>query len=179
MAPRRLSPATIALAALLIALTTVLTFFPRIPLPAGGYFNFSDAIITFAGFVFGPWLAMIAGGVGTALADLYGYPQYAPFSLVAHGLEGLLIGLVAAGSKSVPRMLAGWLLGALAMVVTYFLADWIVLTGGTNWAPSVVNLPFNIVQAVGGLVVGLPLTLAIRQAYPQIEQLGRRRKWTE
>ncbi|HTP59223.1 MAG TPA: ECF transporter S component, partial [Spirochaetia bacterium] len=82
--------------AILAAVTTVFTIFIRIPSPARGYFNLGDVAVAFTAFTFGPVSALIAGGVGTALADLVGsYVQWAPISLVVHGLEGLVIGLIA------------------------------------------------------------------------------------
>ena len=92
---RRLTPAMIGLLAVLIALTAVFTLLIRIPTPARGYVNLSDVAITFAALTFGPWVGLIVGGLGTAIADLLaGYAPYAPISFVAHGLQGLLIGLI-------------------------------------------------------------------------------------
>jgi uncharacterized membrane protein len=49
---RVISPALIALSALLIALTTVFTLLVRVPVPATqGYVNLSDVAITFAGLI--------------------------------------------------------------------------------------------------------------------------------
>mgnify|MGYP001148847382 CR=1 FL=1 len=84
----------IGLLAVLIALIAVFTLLIRIPTPARGYVNLSDVAITFAGLAFGPWVGAIAGGIGTALADLLGgFAPYAPISFVAHGLQGFLVGL--------------------------------------------------------------------------------------
>ncbi len=176
MTSRAFSPARIALVALLIAITFVFTYVIRLPVIPGGYLNLSDVAVSFIGFIFGPWIAAISGGVGTALADLQGYPQYAPFSLLSHGLEGLLIGLIAGGRRSLPRMLLGWFLGSLAMIGGYFIADR-VLSG--TWALSIADVPGNTIQAVVGIVGGLPLTLAMRRAYPPIDRIGRARRWSE
>jgi hypothetical protein len=35
------------------------------------------------------------------------------------------------------------------------------------------------VQGIVGGVVGIPLALAVRRAFPEVEQLGRRRAWKE
>ena len=114
---RQISPAIIALVAVLIALTTVFTLLVTIPTPARGYVNLSDVAITFAGLIFGPWVGMVAGGVGTALADLLGgFAPFAPLSLVAHGLEGLLIGWLGRGQRTVGGMAIAWLAGSVAMV---------------------------------------------------------------
>ncbi len=69
----RFGAGRVALLAVMIAVTTVFTILIRVPIPATqGYFNFSDVAIVFASLAFGPWVGLVAGGVGTALADLVG-----------------------------------------------------------------------------------------------------------
>lgn len=174
----RLSPATIALAAVLIALTVVLTKVVQIPIPASqGYWNLSDAATAFAGFAFGPWIGFVAGGIGTAIADLLSgpYAVWAPISLLAHGLQGAVIGLVARRWKSLPGLIVAFVLGA-AMMIAGYLAGGTVLKG----APAALaEVPFNALQALVGGIVGIPLYLGVRAAYPAIERLGRRQTWTE
>jgi uncharacterized membrane protein len=173
----RYSPAMIALVALLIALTTVFTLLLRIPTPARGYANLSDVAITFSGLLFGPWVGAIAGGVGTALADLFGgYPFFAPLSLVAHGVEGLLIGLVGWRRRSVPVMILAWLAGTVAMVGIYLVGEGVFYTG---WAPALAEVPMNVLQGILGAIVGIPLALAVRRAYPAVDRLGHRPTWYE
>jgi uncharacterized membrane protein len=167
----------IALMAVLIALTAVFTVAIQIPIGAtGGYWNPSSIAITFAGLAFGPWVGGVAGGVGTAIADLVsGYAQFAPISLVAHGLEGFLIGWLGRGRRTVPGMVFAWSIGSLAMILTY-------LVGGAllkGWPASFAEVPFNVFQAIVGGLVGIPLVIAVRKAYPAIDQLGRPRTWTE
>lgn len=174
---RRATPAMIALIALLIALTTVFTLLVRIPTPARGYINLSDVAVTFSSLLFGPWVGAIAGGVGTALADLLGgFPFFAPLSLVAHGLEGFLIGYLGWRRRSVAALLLAWLVGTAAMVACYFVGEGLFYTG---WPPALAELPLNVLQGVAGAVVGIPLAMAVRRAYPAVEQLGRRRTWEE
>ena len=59
------------LTALMIALVTVTTLTVRVPVGAG-YFNLSDGMIYLVAFLFGPITGFLAGGVGTALADMAG-----------------------------------------------------------------------------------------------------------
>ena len=178
MNDRRLSPAVIALAALLIALTTVFTLVVRVPVPATqGYVNLSDVAITFAGLAFGPWVGLAAGGVGAALADLLGgYSQFALLSLVAHGLEGLLIGWLGRGRRRVFAMILAWIPGAVAMIASYFLGEGLFLTG---WPAALAEVPLNAFQVLIGAVVGIPLVLAVRRAYPPVDRIGQRQTWTE
>jgi len=58
-----------------------------------GFFNLGETMVYTAALLGGPIIGAIAGGVGSALADLYlGYPHYAPGTLVIKGIEGFLVG---------------------------------------------------------------------------------------
>jgi uncharacterized membrane protein len=167
------NPLFYALTAMLIAVTTVFTLLVRIPIPATqGYINFSDVATFFSGFTFGPLVGGLAGGVGAAIADLIGgYAQFAPLTLLAHGLQGVLAGLI--GRKGTwLALILGWLAGTCAMVGIYLLGEGLILTTFPN---AVVEAPFNLLQnAVGGLI-GIPLFFAVRRAYPAILQFGLRK----
>jgi len=177
MQQSRAEPRTVAVTAVMIAVVAVFTLFIRIPIPATeGYFNFSDVAIYFTAFTFGPWVGLVAGGVGACLADIVGgFPQFAILSLIAHGLEGFVAGYVGRGA-GLGRMLLGWLLGAIVMILVYFLGEALVLTG---LGPALTEAPFNAVQNVAGAIVGIPLTLAVRRAYPPVAQIGGGRTWKE
>ena len=175
---RSLSAALIALTAVMIAVTAVFTLLVRVPIPATqGYFNFSSVAITFAGLAFGPWVGLIAGGLGTGLADVVGgYAQWAGISFFAHGLYGLLVGYFGR-RRTASGILLGWVLGSLVMVGIYYLGAAAILIG--DWAVPLVEVPINLVQAAAGAIVGIPLFYAVRRAYPMLDQIGRRATWTE
>lgn len=174
---RGLATRDIGLIAVLTALTVVFTLLIRIPTPARGYINLSDVAITFTGLAFGPWYGMIVGGLGTGLADLIGgYAAFAPLSLLAHGAEGLLIGLIGGGSRSIPRMIGAWAAGAAAMVGIYLVGEGLFYTG---WPLAIAEVPANIFQAAVGALVGIPLVIAVRRAYPRLDQIGRPPTWIE
>lgn len=163
------SPALrVASVAILAAVTAVFTLFIRVPSPARGYFNLGDVAVAFSAYTFGPLTALIAGGVGTALADLIGsYVQWAPISLVVHGLEGLLIGLIARirpGRIGISG--AAGAVGIVVMVGGYF-AGGILLTG---IGPALAEVPGNIVQSAAGVILGVPLSLAVARAYPPVRR---------
>ena len=126
---------------LLAAATAALTFIVRVPIPGtGGYLNIGDIAVIFCGLFLGKKYGAIAGGVGSALADLIGgFFIFAPITLVAKGLEGFLAGLIGdmkvggeklgavssrrfsegfAGKKKVVMFLLP--VAGLAMVSTYF-----------------------------------------------------------
>lgn len=163
----------IVLSGVMIALVAVFTLAIRVPFPlTQGYFNFSDVGVFLAAFAFGPWMGLIAGGVGTALADIAGgYLIYAPLTLVAHGLQGLVAGAVARRDDSVLSMTVGWGLGAAVMVSGYFLGEAFVLRMGVG-AAAAEAVAINIPQVVVGGLVAVPLVAAVRRGYPPILRWG-------
>ena len=166
---------TIAAAAIMAAVVTVFTAVVQVPNPAsGGYFNLSDVAIIFAAVTFGPWVGLIAGGLGTAIADLYlGYAQYAPISFIAHGGEGLLAGLIAVRRPS--WLIPAWLVGVVFMMAGYFVGD--TFLNGTAAAVTAL-LAANWIQALAG-VLGLALYYGVRAAYPPIAAWRSARVWQE
>lgn len=164
----------LALLAIMVAVTAVFTLLVRVPIPGTpGYFNFSDVAITFTAVTFGGLPGLVAGGLGAAIADLLGgYPQWAVLTLLAHGLEGWVMGILA-GRRTLSRLVIAWLAGSLTMIAIYFLGEGLVLTG---WGPAITELPYNAVQALAGGVVGIPLYYAVRRAYPPVMRLAGRQE---
>ena len=161
----------IAIVAVMIAVTAVFTMLVRVPIPATqGYFNFSDVAVYFAAFTFGPIVGLVAGGVGAAIADLLGgFPQWAVLTLLAHGAQGLVAGLLGWRRGALGMVLA-WLAGTVAMAGIYFLGEGLLLMG---WGPAVLEIPTNLLQNVVGGLVGIPLFLAVRRVYPAVTELAR------
>lgn len=174
----KLRAPTIAIAAIMIAITAVFTLVVRVPIPATqGYVNFSDVATFFAALTFGPWIGFVAGGVGAALADILGgYAQFALVILFAHGLQGFVAGALGRG-KGLPGLVVAWLGGAAAMVVIYLVGEAVFL--GMGWGAAIAEVPPNLVQNVVGGVVGIPLFYAVRRAYPPITRMGKPTEWRE
>lgn len=168
----------LTLTALLIALTTVATMVIRIPVPATqGYINLGDSMVYISALLFGPITGLLAGGIGSALADLLGgFSQFAPYTLVIKGLEGLLVGLlswrlVRRLSPTAGSILAAGVaivIGGGAMVSGYFVAEAYLLKLGVQAAAA--EVPGNIFQVVGGLVVAIPAALILRNLVPSTRQ---------
>ena len=166
----------VASIAVLSAITAIFTIAVRIPIaPTRGYINLGDVAIFFAAFIFGPVTAFIAGGLGTAIADVVGgFGQWAPISFVVHGLQGFVIGLVynlllkkeeTAGSGNfLIQGLFTFLSGAAVMVSGYFAAGVFMVGAGA----AAVEIPGNIFQNIAGVIGGIALTAAVRKAYPPV-----------
>jgi energy-coupling factor transport system substrate-specific component len=180
---------TIAITGIMIAVVAVFTRSIMVPIGTG-FFNFSDVAIYFAAFAFGPWIGFVAGGVGAALADIsLGYSQFALLTFFAHGLEGLVAGYLGWEGSRVARfvgkgdtrlrMLLGWLAGTVVMVGLYFVGEAAVPAMWGGLPQALTEWPFNLLQNVAGGIVGIPLVLAVRRAYPPITQMGLGATWKE
>lgn len=159
------------LTALMAALIFVLTTVPRIPVPAtGGYIHLGDAGIAFAACAFGPWVAMASGGLGTALADLMGFPQWAVFSLIVHGLQGLALGIVFRKGLNWLTAVVASVISIVIVVAGYFLAGTLL----ESTATAVLEIIPNTIQALSAGLIGIPLYWAVRRAYPALEAYSER-----
>jgi len=140
----------------LTVMVMIATVLVRIPVPGGGYFNLGDVVIIFSG-LFGGWKAgLIAGGFGSAFADLIGFPVFAPVTLLVKGLEGLVAGLAKPDVKWQTYLFPA--IAVIIMVAGYFFGCWIFPNLG--FAVAVADLPVNIVQAAAGYFGGIALHLA-------------------
>ena len=137
------SAINIALLAIMTALATIMTIVIQIPYPGtSGYFNFGDTMVMLAGLLLGPVGGFVAGGFGSALADVAtGYTFYAPITFIVKGFEGMAVGYL--GSKARDnvkvngRDILAVIVGSIIMLTGYFIAQ---------------VLLFDIVVAVGELV---------------------------
>ena len=146
------------------ALITVATMIIQIPSPGGqGYINVGDTLIFVCAVFFDPFFAFIAGGLGSALADIFaGWVVYAPFTFAIKGIEGFLCALLISlfkkmKFKNIISFAIAMLVAGLWMSMGYFVAD-LVLYG---WGMAVANLPFNFVQGGVNVVLGFVLSITL------------------
>ena len=148
-----------------------LSFYLRIPVPAtAGYISLCDAAVVFVSYAFGPFTGLIAGGLGSAFADLLGgYPQFALLSFIVHGLEALLAGLlVKKNSQSIPTMIVGAIISIIIVCGGYLLLETLFIT---TFSSALVEVPMNALQSGVGAVVGLLLYTAVRKAYRNLDAI--------
>jgi len=157
----------LTLNALMAALVFVLTRLVQVPTPTRGYVHLGDVGVVFTALAFGPTVGAIAGGLGTALADLSsGYGMWAPFSLVIHGLQGYLLGRLARrGTLNTPQILLLTVVNILVVAGGYLIAG-LILVGSA----AITEVPANALQAFSGNLLGIPLYLAVLKAYPPLKR---------
>ena len=141
---------------LMIAFVCVSTMVIQIPVPmTEGYVNIGDSIIFVTSIVFGPIPGMVAGGIGSALADiLTGYSHWAIFTLIIKGLEGYIVGFIVRKNTNLLKNIIATLLGVIVMVCGYLLSG-TFLQG--SLIVSLGSVPSNIVQGIISMIIGIPL----------------------
>jgi uncharacterized membrane protein len=153
---------SIAAMAIMSALTTVVTMFALPFAPTGGFFNLGDAIVMTTALIFGPIIGGVAGGLGSALADLLlGYSAFAPFTLIIKGLEGFVIGIIAGGpgKTSWVKLAIAWIVGGVIIVGGYWVTEAFIM--GLGVAAANAEIIINIPQAIGSLI-GIPIALGVK-----------------
>lgn len=150
----------LALASVFIALTFVVTYLIKVPLPLLGYVNVGDAVVALAALVGGPVIGALAGAVGSALADIVaGYVIYAPFTFIIKGIEGALVGMVFVNFAKVDvKQIVLMALAMLVMPIGYFISEAMILpfidqTFGLVNALSA--LPFNMLQYIVCVIISV------------------------
>jgi uncharacterized membrane protein len=96
MVKELLSAVKIGITAVFIALVCICTMIFSIYVPATkGYFNVGEVMVYTTAILFGPVIGAVAGGVGSALADVFlGYGIYVPATLSIKACEGAVVGLL-------------------------------------------------------------------------------------
>ena len=154
----------LALIIVMTALTTVGTLFIRIPNPMGGYFNFGDVMVFVSALTFGPIVGGFAGGIGSAIADMIGFPLFAIPTLIIKGLEGFLAGSLT-NKKQVHRDVLAVIFAGVEMVVGYFIVEYLILQWGLVLALT--EIPANVAQIVIGGIIGIPIAYLLRRRLPK------------
>ena len=132
----------LATAGVLSAAIFLLTAFVRIPIPAG-YLNLGDAGVFLCAMLLSPGIGALCAGVGSALADFYGFPVYAPITFLIKGAAALVFALLWRKLPGKLRYLA--FLAVLIVPLGYFAFELIVFKNYA-WA----DLPLNLLQAAVG-----------------------------
>lgn len=163
----------LVMAALFAALACVATMSIRIPTPGtGGYIHPGDAVVILSGIILGPAYGLLAGGIGSAMADLLGgYFVYVPITFVIKGLVALVAGAIYQKLNTTEKSrYIGVILGGIADIVLvaggYFVCEYFIYGAG-----AAASVPANCIQGLSGLIISLVL-------YPVLIRIPDVRKMT-
>ena len=162
----------LVLTAMFAALAYVATTIIQIPIPAtGGYINLGDCVVLLGAFLLGPIYGALAGGIGSALADiLSGYAQYAIGTFVIKAAMAAIAALIYYALKSKIKISSpiAAIIGEIIMIAGYFIYESVFLGYGLGAAAAI---PGNAIQAVAGAVSSVLLYHAL-YLVPQIKKIS-------
>ncbi|NBG89709.1 ECF transporter S component [Isachenkonia alkalipeptolytica] len=155
----------LVLTGLLMALVTVGTMIISIPVPAThGYVHGGDMMIFLAAVLFGKKKGALAGGVGSAIADLLlGYSQWIIPTLIVKGIMGYVIGSLSnGGTKPIltTRNIMAMTVGVLWMTFGYYIAGGIMLG---SFTAALAGVPGDLLQSGVGMVLFVPICIALKR----------------
>lgn len=142
------------------AMIFVLTMFVKFPV-ASGYVHFGDALVYICASLLGPW-GIVAGAIGEGLADVAGgFAAYFPATVVVKALIALPFAIFNTKSEKILSVKSGLftLISGAITVIGYFLADLII-----DKSYAVVDIPGNIVQALGSAIIFIVIAAAFDKA---------------
>ncbi len=152
------------------AITIALTFIIQIPVPAtSGYINIGDAAVMLSGLLFGPIIGSVAGGLGSALADIIsGYAFYSPWTFIIKGVEGFLTGIISRRDRfTYLDLIACFIIAGPWMVTGYFIIESLFF----SIAAAVVELPLNVIQFIVSGLIAVPVSIAARKVTLQLNSI--------
>jgi len=141
-------------AALLMALTVVVTAFGSVQVPKslfGGYIHLGDTVVFLCAYFLGSWYGAAVGGLGGALSDLIVAAVWAPGTLFIKAFMGLTAGLMFKKSKGTLSIVLAMLIPGAIMVVGYYFYEWLILgsfiSAGFDILPNVLQAVISILAA--------------------------------
>ncbi len=165
---KRFQTKKLVFSALMAALICVATWLVKCPIPIpiiNGYIHLGDAPVILAAFLLSPWYGFLAAGIGSCLADLFaGYAVYAPVTFLIKGCMILVVqGVLQLWKPSKKPLTAQIVAGVLAetvMILGYYVFEGFLYGFGA----ALSAIPFNAIQGVAGLAVGLLLVRVLKKS---------------
>ena len=145
----------ICITSLFMALNVAMSSF-SLPVPRG-HLYMNDIVICTAAIILDPFAAFMVGGVGAFIGDFLFYPTPMFVSLVTHGVQAIVISLFSHKiMKKHPVVSSGIgvAVGAVIMVIGYTIGRAFIYS---TVEYAILKLPFQILQAAVGAVVGMIL----------------------
>ncbi len=160
---QNLSVKKLTMAGVMAALVFVMTYVPKVPVPAtGGYVHLGDGAIFLAALLLGP-LGIPAAAIGSGLSDLLG--GYMVYVLPTMAIKALVALIAWKGWKegSWLRAAVAFVLAEIAMIAGYFAFESVMYGAAAAWAA----VGANCIQGIAGVVLGL----TCHALYPRMKRL--------
>lgn len=156
------------LTSMLISLVFIATFFINIRLPIaanGGLVHLGSAMLFIVSILFGPKKGAMAGAFGMALFDIVsGWTLWAPFTFIARGVQGYLVGKIAWSKERNGQSFVFNLIATISsipfMLLGYYICERILYN---SWIIPFASIPGNLVQNFVGILIALPVCMFLKK----------------
>jgi uncharacterized membrane protein len=155
----------LVLTAVFAALICIVTFTVKFPVPGitNAYVNAGDGFVYAAAIVLGGPLAAVAAGIGSMFADLFaGAAIYMPATLIIKAAMAFIVGFAYNKKANWVLWLGLMAVASLVMAAGYGIYETFIY----GFPIALTNLPFNLIQAAGGVILGLLLSAAVVKVIP-------------
>ena len=152
--------------ALSISLVCVSTMAIQIPIPLG-YMHLGNTCILLTAALFGPTTGLLAGGIGSALADLLtGYTQWVLPTLLIKSIMGFAIGYLAWGKEkklhmASVRTLIASIAGVAVMIAGYTIAG--AVMNGSIYT-GLLQVPGLTLEGIIGMTIFYVISFVLERA---------------
>ena len=162
---RNFSVKKLTLAGVMAALVFVMTYVPKVPVPAtGGYVHLGDGVIFLAAMLLGP-LGIPAAAIGSGLSDvLGGYIVYVMPTMAIKALMALIVWRTWREASWLRAAMA-FVLAEAVMVLGYFAFESVMYGAAAAWAA----VGANCIQGIAGVALGM----VCHMLYPRMKRLVR------
>ncbi|MGB3368766.1 MAG: ECF transporter S component [Acidaminobacteraceae bacterium] len=166
---KKISVSQIAMCGVMAALVAIGTSVIRVPINVtGGYVHLGDSLVYISGILFGPIFGGISAALGSFIADMLGYPLYAVPTFIIKGLDAFVVGAIymKTGAKTnnmtkkIISYIVAFLAGGVVMVSGYYIFESYMY----GFQTAILAVIPNVIQAVVGGLLGLPLFLAMERS---------------
>lgn len=172
---KNISAISLAQIGLMAALTYIAAYAIIIPVGQNAVFHLGDGVLFLSVILLGPKRGAIGATIGMVLFDLLsGFYLWAPFTLAIKAAMAYAAGSIAYRKeyegKNISNNLLAFVVGGIIMTVGYFIAGGIlnhfaygIPTLAQGFILAVADIPANILQVVGGIAIGLPLSHLLKK----------------
>lgn len=171
----KISPMSLAQIGLMAALTYIAAYAIIIPVGQSAVFHLGDGVLFLSVILLGAKKGAVSATIGMVLFDLLsGFYLWAPFTLIIKALMAYTVGKIAYRKqyegRKVSNNLLAFIVGGIVMIIGYFIAGGIlnhfaygIPTLGQGFIMAIADIPANIIQVIGGIAIGLPLSHLLRK----------------
>ncbi|KEI14251.1 membrane protein [Clostridium novyi B str. ATCC 27606] len=141
-----------------------------------GVIHLGDSMIFLGAILLEKKKGAISAAIGMSLFDiLNGYILWAPFTFFIKGIMGYIAGVICYrknyNGENLLNNLFGFIVSGLFMIIAYYLSGVImarflimkVATMDQAFVIALKDIPGNISQVVGGVIIALPLSLILKK----------------